>query len=140
MTRLELERIRVCDRCGRGKADLRGEKDERLTVPLDAARARELTRKPAEDELRTLTEVVLERFTADGLVLREVVLDVADGRLRGLLTVARGEESDVIACTAEEGVALSVRGGLKLYASDEALSQASARPSARDRRGPETVH
>ena len=139
MTRLELERIRVCDRCGRGKADLRGEHAERLVVPLDPARARELTRKPAEDDLRTLTDVVLERFKGDGLVLREVVLDVVDGRLRGLLTLARGQESDVIACTPGEGVALAVRGGLKLYASAEVLAQSSG-TSPRDRRGPETVH
>jgi hypothetical protein len=140
VTRLELERIRVCDRCGRGKADLRGGQAERLTVPLDPARARQLTRTPAADDLRTLTEVVLERFTADGFVLREVVLDLVDGRLGGLLTLARGDESDVVACTPGEGIALAIRGGLKLYASAEALAQASSGPSARDRRGPETVH
>jgi hypothetical protein len=140
VTRLELERIRVCDRCGRGKADLRGENRERLSVTLDRARARELTRPETQDELRTLTEVVLERLEAGGLAPREVVLDVVDGRLQGLLTLARGDDSDVIACTAEEGLALAVRGGLKLYASDEALAHGKARPGSRDRRGPETVH
>jgi hypothetical protein len=140
VTRLELERIRVCDRCGRGKADLRGEGQERLSVTLDPERARELTRQQAEDDLRTLTDVVLERLQAGGVVPREVVLDVVDGRLRGLLTLARGDDSDVITCTPGEGIALVVRAGLKLYASEEALAHATSRPSARDKRGPETVH
>lgn len=110
-------------------------------MALDPVRARELTRKPAQDDLRTLIEVVLERFEAGELEPREVVLDVVDGRLQGLLTLARtGDDSDVIACTPEEGVALAVRAGLKLYASDEALALANSRPGPRDRRGPETVH
>lgn len=140
MVRLELERVRVCDRCGRGKADLRGAGQERLTVPLDAVRARQLTRARGDDELRTLTEVVLERFAAGGSVPREVVFDVVDGRLQGLLSLAHGDDTDVIACTPAEGVALAVRGKLKLYASEEALAHASAQPGPRDRRGPETVH
>lgn len=138
--RLELARIRVCDRCGRGRAELRGEDGERLSVTLDPARARELTRPVARDDLRTLTDVVLEHLDASSLVPREVVFDVVDGRLRGLLSLARGKESDVIACTAEEGVALAVRGGLKLYASDEALAHPTAGRGSRDRHGPETVH
>ena len=119
MKRLELVRIRVCNRCGRGGAELRGEDGERLVVPLDPVRARQLA--------------------AAGVEAREVVLDVADGRLRALLSFVRAGETDVVGCTTDEGVALALRGGLRLYATDEALAHAAAdRPKAAG--GPDTVH
>jgi hypothetical protein len=138
--RLALVRIRVCGRCGRGAAELQSDQGDLLSVPLDPVRARELTRPGAADELPTLPDVVLERLAAAGLVVREVVLDVTDGRLRGLLSVARGEEADVIGCTAEEGVSLALRGPLKLYASEEALAHGAGRRGRPDRHGPETIH
>ena len=70
---------------------------------------------------------------------RCVVLDVADGRLRALLSFVHADETDVVGCTADEGVALALRGGLRLYATDEALAHAAAdRPKAAG--GPGTVH
>ena len=139
MKRLELVRIRVCSRCGRGGAELRGEDHERLVVPLDAVRARQLADASRSEDVRSFTDLVLAELAAANIEAREVVLDVADGRLRALLSFVRADEPDVVGCTAEEGVALALRGGLRLYATDEALAHAAAdRPKAA--RGPDTVH
>jgi len=144
--RLELARIRVCNRCGRGGAELRGEDGERLVIPLDPGRARELADANGADDVRSLTELLLEQLAAGGLAASEVVLDVADGRLRALLSFVRASEPDVVGCTPEEGIALAVRGGLKIYATDEALAHATAGGSAakQDRHGgtggPDTIH
>jgi hypothetical protein len=40
-----------------------------------------------------------------------------------LLSVTRAGESDMVACTAQEGVELAVRAGLAMYATDEALAR-----------------
>ena len=142
--RLELARIRVCSRCGKGGAELRGEDGERLVVPLDAVRARQLARADGDEDVRSLTELVLEQLGAGGVEAREVVLDVAEGRLRALLSFVRPEGADVVGCTAEEGVALAIRGELRLYATDEALAHAAAEPAkpapSGGAGGPGTVH
>ena len=138
MKRLELVRVRVCGRCGRGGAELRGEDGARLVVPLDAVRARQLANAGREEDVRSFTDLVLEQLAA-GVEAREVVLDVAEGRLCALFSFVRTGETDVVGCTAEEGVALALRGGLRLYATDEALAHAAVdRPKAA--RGPDTVH
>ena len=94
MKRLELKQVRVCAKCGRGRAD----------------------------DLRTLSALVLEQLAASGARPGEVVLDVGPAGLRAMLSFTRGAESDLVACTAEEGVGLAVRGALPLYATDEALA------------------
>jgi hypothetical protein len=135
--RLELTRIRVCGRCGRGAADLHTADGDRLVVPLDPVRARELSVAEASDDLRSLTDFVLERLGSRRI--GEVVLDVARGRLHALLSLAGGEDSEVLACTAEEGVALAIRGSLRLYATEDALAHGAASKPARHG-GPDTVH
>ena len=140
--RVELERIRVCQRCGRGAADLRADDGVEVVVTLDAVRTRTLTHAN-EEELRSLTDLVLERLDAGGREAAEVVLDLADGRLRALLSFDRDGDPDVVTCTADEGVALVARGGLRLYATDEALAHAAGNRGLHehDDGGPdETVH
>jgi hypothetical protein len=141
--RLELAKIRVCDRCGRGGAELRGEEGEVIVVPLDPVRARQL-RTSDTDDVRPLTDLVLAELRANGCEPREVVIDVLAGRLRALLSVVRAAENDVVECTAEEGVALAVRGNLRLYATDEAVAHATARAAKKEKHGgtggPETLH
>jgi hypothetical protein len=144
--RLELVRVRVCSRCGRGGAELRCDDGELLVVPLDPVHARQLAGSEAED-VRPLTALLLERLDASGLVPGEVVLDVAAGGLRALFSLARSDvaEPEITSCPAGEGVTLAVRGGLRLYATDEALAHASARRTGRAARergpgGSETVH
>jgi len=118
-------RIRMCQRCGRSGAELRSEDGDRLVVPIDPARTREFTETNATDDVRSLTDLVLEQLTTRGQGVSEVVLDVFDGRLRALVSFGAGSEPDVVACTADEGLALAVRGELKLYATEEALDHAS---------------
>ena len=141
MRRLELKRIRVCTRCGRGNAELTGDAGARLLVRLDAVRVRELEGRAA-DALRSLPDVVLEQLAAGGGRVSEVVLDTTDGTLRGLVSLERDGESEVVACTAEEAVTLAVRGSLRLYATDEALAHAA--PGKADQHGgaggPDTLH
>jgi hypothetical protein len=140
--RLELTRLRVCQRCGRGGAELRSADGELIVVPLDAVRARQL--RDAEGDVHTLTELVLQQLRAGGGAPAEVVLDVVSGKLHALFSLVRGEEHDVIDCTADEGVALALRGGLTLYATDEALAHAAARSGKAERhggpQGPGTLH
>jgi hypothetical protein len=141
--RLELARIRVCGRCGRGAAELGTPDGDRVVVPLDAVRARQLSGGDRSEELRSLTDFVLEQLGPRHI--GEIVLDVDDGRMRALVSlVGEGDpetQPEILACTAEEGVALSIRGSLRLYATDEALAHAAARGSRAPRHGgPDTVH
>jgi len=144
MKRLELARVRVCQRCGRGRAELRSEDGTVLTVLLDPPRARELSGARVVDDGRSLADFVLGELGATGRVASEVVIDVAHGQLRGLVSLVRGGEVEVVACTAQEGVDLAVRGALCLYATDEALAHAAPRPHEHEgpsgRGGPETLH
>jgi hypothetical protein len=142
--RLELARVRVCHRCGRSAAELRGGDGQTVTVQLDPIHARNLTREPASDDVPSLTDVVLERLTSTGLAPHDVVLDVLDGHLRALLSLDAMPEAEVevVGCTAEEGVVLALRGGLRLYATDEALEHAAQRAGRHDddHGGPDTLH
>jgi len=142
--RLELVRIRICKQCGRGGAELRSDDGETMVVALDPVRARELRGDPPSDDVELIVDHLLASLRRDGGSPQEVVLDLSDGTVRGLLSCSRGEEHEVLACTAEEGVALAVRGGLKLYATEEALAHATARATKPDHRrgdgGPDTVH
>jgi hypothetical protein len=130
--RLELTQVRICQRCGRGKAQLTASDGATISVPLDPVRARGLANRTGD--LRPLAEVVLERLAAGGNKITDVVLDVDDGALRALVSFA---DTDVVACPAQDGVELAVRGELALYATDEALAHATGRPGATD---PETIH
>ena len=144
MKRLELVRVRLCQRCGRGRAELRCEDGRALTVPLDPARARELSDARPVDDVRPFADLALAELGAAGLVASEVVLDVAHGHLRALVSLVRGGEPEVVACTAQEGVGLAVRGALRLYATDEALAHAAPRPDEHEGPsgpgGSETLH
>jgi len=138
--RLELARIRVCNRCRRGVAELRGAGGESLNVPLDAIRARQLSDAPAE-ELPSIADLLVGEVAGRRLTLGEIVFDVSDGRLRALLSIARGDDHEVVECTAEEGVSLAVRGELKIYVTEDALAHRNA-PIAKPERegGPDTIH
>jgi hypothetical protein len=135
--RLELAGIRVCQRCGRGRAELAASDGTTITVALDPVRARELAGEVPHDDVRTLGELALALLTASGAEVKEVVLDTGPVGLRALVSLARGADGEVVSCTAQEGVGLAVRGRLKLYATDEALANAVARSGAG---GSETVH
>jgi hypothetical protein len=124
--RLELKRVRVCSRCGRGRAELEGADGERIEVVLDAPRAHELSGQ--RDEVRSLTAFVIAQAAESQTTFGEVILDRGPAGLRALLSVTRAGDSDVVACTAQEGVELAVRGGLAMYATDEALAREADAP------------
>ena len=120
--RLQLARVRICQRCGRGRAELEGTDGASLTVPLDALRAHELERQGQADDVPWLSAVVVGLLDAVGSHMLEVVLDTDESGLRALLSISRGEETEVVACTAQEGVGLAARSGVPLYATAEALA------------------
>jgi hypothetical protein len=134
--RVELKQVNVCSKCGRGRAELESGDGDRLEVRLDAVRAHELSGRP--DELRTLGALVLEQLAASGARPGEVVLDIGPAGLRAMLSFSRGAENDLVACTAQEGIGLAVRGALPLYATDEALALDTA--GASDGGPDRTVH
>src|SRR5262249_62365798 len=107
-------------KCGGGRGVREGGGGERLEVPLVAARTHAVSGRP--DEVRSLSTLVLEQLAAAGGQPREVVLDVGPAGLRALLSFIRGEESDLVACTAQEGIGLPGRRALGLYATPEALA------------------
>jgi hypothetical protein len=141
--RLELTRVRLCQRCGRGGAELRSGDGRVIVVPMDGARARGLEDDAGtSDGLESLTDLVLGQLAATGRAPTEIVLDVLDGRLRALLSLPARDGPRVVGCTPEEGVALAVRGRIPLYATDEALAHAAARAARHERGsgGADTLH
>ena len=143
MRRLTLGRIRVCTRCGRGGAELKAEDGAKLIVRLEPARAVELRGASRGDDMRWLTDVVLAQLKASGCVVQEVVLDVVDETMRAFISLAREDdvagEPEVVACTPEEGVAIAIRGGHRIFATDEALVPVR-RPRRAARSGGGTLH
>ena len=122
MKRLQLARVRICQRCGRGRAELEGTDGASLTVPLDPLRAHELERQGQADDVPWLSAVMIALLDAASGSMREVVLDTDESGLRALLSIARGDDTEVVACTAQEGVGLAARSGVPLYATAEALA------------------
>lgn len=125
--RLELVRVRICQRCGRGRAELEGRDGASLVVPLDPARAHELeSRGEAGDDVPWLSAVLLDLVRASGGTVQEVVLDADGHGLRALVSIARGDDVEIVGCTAQEGVGLASRGRLPLYATADALATGTA--------------
>jgi hypothetical protein len=128
--RLELARIRVCERCGRGRAELEAGDGTTLVVALDPLRAHELERRDDPDDVPWLSAMVLDLVLATEGTVREIVLDADAHGLRALVSISRGDDTDVVGCTAQEGISLAARGGFTIYATDEAL--ATTGPEADD--------
>ena len=97
---------------------------------LDPARTVELRAGRRGEEFRWLTDVTLSQLAARGQHVREVVLDAVEGILRAFLTLDGGGqgEPEVVACTPGEGVAIALRGGHRLFATDEALAAPRRQP------------
>ena len=134
--RLELARVRICQRCSRGRAELVTDDGATLAIPLDAARTHELAQHDDAADVPWLSAVVLGLVAREGGRVRDVVLDTAPNGLRALVTIARGAESQIIACTPQEGIGLALRATAPLLATSEAL--ALAVPA--DAGGRETIH
>ena len=137
MKRLELVRVRVCQRCGRGRAELEGADGAALAIPVDPVRAHELERHGESDDVPWLSALFLELMRGAGSNVREVVLDADARGLRALVSITRGDDTDVVACTPQEGVGLAARGRLPIYATADAL--ATAQPAS-DSDGHDRLH
>jgi hypothetical protein len=123
--RIRLAGIRICHRCGRGKAEFIDDAGViAMRVAIDPLRSRELSRDEGEEDLLSLSDLVLTQLAERGVDTREVVFDVEGDCLRALLSFTHDGEPDVIECTPQEGISLGVRGALKFYATTEALAQA----------------
>lgn len=134
--RLELARVRICQRCGRGRAELVANDGATLSVPLDASRTHELAQPDDAADVPWMSTVVLRLLAQSGGRVRDVVLDANGHGLRALVTLGRAGGTEIVACTAQEGVGLAIRATAPLYATSEALARAT-KPEASGR---ETIH
>lgn len=138
MRRLELGAIRICKRCGRGRAELLTDDGESVAVRLGPGRARllaDLGRAPSED-VPWLGDVLVRAAAGAGRQVSDVVLDDGPHGLRGLVTWADGEQAAIVAaCEPEEALEAALRTGVPIYATDEAL-----RPGSDGERPGHTLH
>lgn len=137
MRRLELGAIRICKRCGRGRAELLADDGESVVVRLGPTRARLLADAGGgARDVPWLGDVVARRATAAGLRVSDVVLDEGPDGLRGLVTWTESRDaSTVAACEPEEALETALRTGVPIFATDEALQARSA-----DDRPEHTLH
>lgn len=134
--RLELQEVRICKKCGRGRALLLSDDDDSLSIPLDPVRARRLAGE--RDDVRCLGDFLIDHLREGGIPPTDVVLDRVPAGLRALVSLRRGEEIDVLSCTAQEGLEIALRGDLHLYATADVFETQADRVSERD--PGETLH
>jgi len=136
--RLELGTIRICKRCGRGRAELLTEDGDAVFVRLGPNRARVLADLDGtrESDVPWLGAAVARRAADAGVHVADVVLDDGPEGLRGLVTSGRaGEDVIVVACEPEEALETALRAGVPIFATDEAL-----RPDPDAERPGHTLH
>lgn len=136
MKRLELQEVRICKKCGRGRALLLSDDDDSLSIPLDPVRARRLAGE--RDDVRCLGDFLIDHLREGGIPPTDVVLDRVPAGLRALVSLRRGEEIDVLSCTAQEGLEIALRGDLHLYATADVFEAQADRAAERD--PGETLH
>lgn len=129
--------IRICKRCGRGRAELLADDGASLTVRLGPNRARRLSDPDAEgDDVPWLAAVVVRGAADAALRVADVVLDAGPHGLRGLVTWVRaGDDVTVAACEPEEALEAALRLSVPIFATDEAL-----RPDPDAERPGHTLH
>lgn len=138
--RLALGSIRICRRCGRGRAELLTEDGEALVVRLDPGRARILHDLGRDDvaapDLPWMTALAVADAETAGRRVTDVVLDAGPHGLRGLVSWLGDGTTDVIACEPQEALEWAMRTTAPVFATDEALHR---EPDPDDREN-ETVH
>lgn len=128
MRRVDLGTIRICKRCGRGRAELIAGDGDTLVVRLGPNRARLLADLPEREQpdVPWLGALVVRRAAEEALTVSDVVLDDGPQGLRGLITWAAGDASvTVAACEPEEALETALRLGVPIFATDEALRRES---------------
>ena len=102
-----------------------------MSVRLNPTRARRLLDNEETDDVEWLTHVLLEGALASGHRVRDVVYDVEDSTLRGLLTYERDGELHVLACAPEEALEVTMHIEVPSYATEEALALSGEGTEAR---------
>lgn len=128
MRRLELGAIRICKRCGHGRAELLTDDGESLSVRVGPNRARVLAalESGSTEDVPWLGDVVAGGAQTTRLCVSDVVLDDGPVGLRGLVTWTGDDGVTVAACEPDEALETAMRMGVPIFATDEALGAASA--------------
>ena len=113
MKRLTLVGLRACEHCHRAIAHLMSEDGEHtLGIALDAIKAREMSRKGQE---KFLTDLLLQSLASSPNIPREIVLDFHE---EGFLYARVDLTTEIITCSAQEGVAFAAATGTPLNATE----------------------
>lgn len=117
MKRLESVGLKICPHCRRAVAYLMTEDGERtLGIALDAIKAREIARRCQEPgQEKFLADLLLQLLASSSYVLREIVLEWDN---EGFLFARVDITTEIISCSAQEGVALAAAAGIPLYATE----------------------
>jgi hypothetical protein len=117
MKRLTLVGLRACERCHRAIAYLMSEDGEHtLGIALDAIKAREMSRKGQETgQEKFLTDLLLQSLASSPNIPREIVLDFHE---EGFLYARVDLTTEIITCSAQEGVAFAAATGTPLNATE----------------------
>jgi hypothetical protein len=90
-----------------------------LGIALDAIKAREISRRPEErGQEKFLTDLVMQLLASSSYVPREIVLDSDE---EGFLFARVDITTEIISCSAQEGVAFAAAAGIPLYATERIL-------------------
>lgn len=117
MKKLELVGLKACPHCKRAVAYLMTEDGEHtLGIALDAIKAREISRRCQEPgQEKFLSDLLLQLLASSSYVPREIVLDWDE---EGFLFARVDITTEIISCSAQEGVALAAAAGIPLYATE----------------------
>jgi len=116
MKKLALVGLKPCPHCRRAVAYLMTEDGEHsLGIALDAIRTRELSRKDRLGQEKFLTDLVLQLLASLSKAPREIVLDFHE---EGFLYARVDLTTEIITCSAQEGVAFAAATGTPLNATE----------------------
>ncbi len=122
MKRLEFVDLKICPHCRRAVAYLMTEDGgHTLGIALDAIKAQEISRRCQEPgQEKFLAGLLLQLLASSSYVLREIVLEWDN---EGFLFARVDITTEIISCSAQEGVALAAAAGIPLYATERILAQ-----------------
>ena len=117
MKKLGLVGLKPCPQCRQAVAYVMTEDGQHtLGITLDAARARELSRKDQDSvHERFLTDLLMQLLPSSPYVPREVVLDWNE---EGFLTGRVDLTTEIFSCSPQEAIALVAAAGMSLYATE----------------------
>lgn len=120
--RLVLVGLKTCERCHRAIAYLMSEDGEHtLGIALDAIKAREISGNcRGVGQEKFLTDLLLQSLASSPNIPREIVLDFHE---EGFLYARVDLTTEIITCSAQEGIAFAAAAGIPLNATDRIFQQ-----------------